>query len=67
MEGLMYLLSSDFNQNFREFAIANARLGGAFKVFNNLSLNIETEGGFKLGTSSVTSFDFVLGGYGNTQ
>lgn len=61
----VYLFSSDFNNNFREFSIAKARLGTAFQPFNNLALNIETEGGFKLGTSDVTSFDFVLGGFGN--
>ncbi|AWX44263.1 Lysophospholipase NTE1 [Flagellimonas maritima] len=60
-----YLLSSDFNENFKEFSVGKARLGTAFNLFNNVSLNIEAEGGFKLGTSSVTSFDFVLGGYGN--
>ncbi|NND80360.1 MAG: patatin, partial [Maribacter sp.] len=60
-----YVLSSDFNDNFKEFSIAKARMGGAFPIFENLSLNLETEGGFKLGTSSVTTFDFVLGGYGN--
>ena len=59
-----YLLSSDFNDNFKEYSISKARMGGAFPIFNNLSFNIETEGGFKLGTSNVTSFDFVLGGYG---
>ncbi|MGB5273872.1 MAG: patatin-like phospholipase family protein [Flavobacteriaceae bacterium] len=59
-----YLLSSDFNDNFKEFSIAKARMGGAIPLFKNLSLNLETEGGFKLGTSNVTSFDFVLGGYG---
>ncbi|MFK5971946.1 MAG: patatin-like phospholipase family protein [Flavobacteriaceae bacterium] len=59
-----YILSSDFNDNFKEFSIAKAKLGGAFPIFKNLSVNIETEGGFKLGTSSVTSFDFILGGYG---
>ncbi len=59
-----YVLSSDFNDNFKEFSIAKARLGGAFPLFKNLSLSIETEGGFKLGTSSVTSFDFLLGGFG---
>ena len=61
----VYLLSSDFNDNFREFSIAKARLGTAFPIFSNLSLNFETEGGFKLGKSPVTSFDFVLGGFGN--
>jgi NTE family protein len=60
-----YLFSSDFNNNFRSFSISKARMGVAFQPAKNLSLNIETEGGFKLGTSPVTSFDFVLGGFGN--
>ncbi|QLG45558.1 patatin-like phospholipase family protein [Costertonia aggregata] len=60
-----YILSSDFNNNFKEFSVSKARLGTAFPITKNVSLNIETEGGFKLGTSNVTSFDFVLGGYGN--
>ncbi len=61
----LYLLSSDFNDNFKEFSIGKAKLGTAFSLADNLSLNLETEGGFKLGTSGVTSFDFVLGGFGN--
>ncbi len=59
-----YLLSSDFNNNFKDFSVSKARMGMAFPIVKNLSLNVETEGGFKLGTSNVTSFDFVLGGYG---
>ena len=59
-----YILSSDFNQNFKDFSISKARIGAAFPIFKNLSMNIETEGGFKLGTSGVTTFDFVLGGFG---
>ena len=59
-----YILSSDFNNNFRDFSVTKARMGGAFSIFNRLSLNLETEGGFKLGTSNVTTFDFILGGYG---
>ncbi len=59
-----YLLSSDFNNNFKDFSVSKARMGMAFPIVKNLSLNLETEGGFKLGTSNVTSFDFVLGGYG---
>jgi NTE family protein len=59
-----YLLSSDFNSNFKDFSVSKARMGAAFSILDNLSLNIETEGGFKLGTSSVSSFDFVLGGFG---
>ena len=60
-----YVLSSDYNNNFKEFSVAKARMGGAFTIFDNLSINLETEGGFKLGTSNITTFDFVLGGYGN--
>ncbi len=59
-----YVLSSDFNDNFKEYSISKARMGTAIPLVKNLSINIETEGGFKLGTSNVTSFDFVLGGYG---
>lgn len=60
----LYLFSSDFNDNFKEFSIAKARMGTAFPIFSGLSLNLESEGGFKLGTSSVSTLDFVLGGYG---
>ncbi|SHG53693.1 patatin-like phospholipase family protein [Flagellimonas flava] len=61
----LYLFSSDFNDNFREFSIGKARMGTAIPLFHNLTLNLETEGGVKLGTSGITSFDFVLGGFGN--
>lgn len=61
----LYLFSSDFNDNFREFSIGKARMGAAFPLIGDLSLNLETEGGFKLGASPVTTFDFVLGGFGN--
>ncbi|MEC8831453.1 MAG: patatin-like phospholipase family protein, partial [Bacteroidota bacterium] len=60
-----YVLSSDFNENFSQFAIGKAKLGGTISLLPNLSLQLESEGGVKLGTSQVTSFDFVLGGFGN--
>ena len=60
-----YVLSSDFNENFKEYSISKARVGGAFNILENLAVNIEAEGGFKLGTSNVTTFDFILGGFGN--
>jgi len=59
-----YMFSSDYNDNFKEFSIAKARMGAAFPLFGNVSLNLETSGGFKLGTSNVAALDFVLGGYG---
>lgn len=61
----LYLFSSDFNNNFKEFSIAKARMGAAFPLSKKLSFNLETEGGFKLGSSEVKALDFVLGGYGN--
>tara|TARA_R110002033_G_scaffold58464_2_gene107977 strand:+ start:114062 stop:116317 length:2256 start_codon:yes stop_codon:yes gene_type:complete len=62
-----YIASSDYNNNFKEFSVAQSKMGAAFPLLKKVSLNIETEGGFKLGTSSVTSFDFVLGGFGATK
>ncbi|PCJ95383.1 MAG: patatin [Flavobacteriaceae bacterium] len=62
----VYLFSSDFNDNFKEFSIGNAKIGAAFPIAKNLSLNIETEGGVKFGISRITSLDFVLGGYGGS-
>lgn len=61
-----YLWSSDFNENFKEFSKSKAKIGMAWPITKKLALNIETDGGFKLGTSSVSSFDYVLGGYGAT-
>lgn len=61
----LYLFSSDFNDNFKEFSIAQAKFGAAFPIIGKLSMNLSTEGGFKLGSSDVKALDFVLGGYGN--
>ncbi|MDX1331449.1 MAG: patatin-like phospholipase family protein [Robiginitalea sp.] len=63
----LYLFSTDYNDNFKEFSIGKARMGAAFPLMGDLSLNLETEGGFKLGTSGVTSLDFVLGGFGSSM
>ena len=60
-----YAFSSDYNENFTEFAVAKAKFGGVFSPLHNLSVSLGMEGGFKLGTSPVASFDFVLGGFGN--
>ncbi len=59
-----YVLSSDFNNNFKEFSVGRARMGGAFKLLNKVYFQMEHEGGFKWGKSPVASMDFVLGGYG---
>ena len=62
----LYLFSSDFNDNFKEFSVSQAQIGAVLPLTDRLSWQIETEGGFKLGSQSrVSSFDFVLGGFGN--
>ena len=40
-------------------------MGTAFSPLRNLSISLETAAGLTIGNTSVTSFDFVLGGYGN--
>ncbi|WP_298509382.1 patatin-like phospholipase family protein [uncultured Kordia sp.] len=60
-----YLYSTDYNKNFEPFSLARAKIGYATPLFGNLSLNISSEGGFKLGEPGTTSLDFVLGGFGN--
>lgn len=61
----LYLVSSDFIGNFKEFSIAKGSAGIAIPATHNLSVNLQAEGGFKLGKSPVTSLDFVLGGFGS--
>jgi NTE family protein len=69
-----FLFSGDYHQyfftgkksaDFEQFSIAKAKLGGAFKLFNKTYLNIFSEGGIRVGNNTNSSFDFVIGGYGN--
>jgi len=60
-----YLFSSNFNKSFERFSLAKAKIGYAVSLTDNLSLNLNSEGGFKLGEPGTTSLDFVLGGFGN--
>jgi NTE family protein len=60
-----YLYSSDYNNNFEPFSLARAKIGYATPLFGDVSLNITSEGGFKLGDTGVSSLDYVLGGFGN--
>ena len=60
-----YLSSSGFNESFKPFSIAKAKLGYAFNFLDHFSLNLKTEGGFKIGSKSTKSLDFAIGGFGN--
>ncbi len=59
-----YLFSHGRNEAFKPFSIAKAKLGYAFSAFQNFSINIKAEGGFKLGGTESTPLDFAIGGYG---
>jgi len=60
-----YLFTGKKADDFEQFSIAKAKLGGAAKLFRKVYLNIFTEGGFRVGNNTNSSFDFVIGGYGN--
>ena len=61
----LYLHSSDFNKTFSEFSIAKAEIGYSKSFLDKFSINLTTEGGFKIGGESTNYLNFVLGGYGN--
>lgn len=60
----LYLLSSDINNDFNEFSIAQLSVGRAYMLRHNLSLRGEVFVGFPIGDPSNSSLDFFLGGYG---
>jgi len=60
-----YFFTGKKSVDFEQYSIAKAKLGGATKIFRNLYLNAFTEGGIRIGNNTNSSFDFVIGGYGN--
>jgi len=61
-----YLFTGKKTIDFQKFSIAKAKLGGATKLMKNVYINVFAEGGFRIGDNTNSSFDFVIGGYGNT-
>ena len=59
-----YLSSSAFTEDFSSFSIAKATIGYSFSLFDDFSLNITGQGGFRLGQYTNPYLNFVLGGYG---
>jgi len=60
-----YFFTGKKSADFEQFSIAKAKIGGATKLFKNLYLNAFTEGGVRIGNNTNSSFDFMIGGYGN--
>ncbi|WP_299884651.1 patatin-like phospholipase family protein [uncultured Lacinutrix sp.] len=61
----LYLYSSDFNNNFKEFSVIQAELGYAYSFSSKFSSNILLEAGTSINERDDMPFNFVLGGYGN--
>lgn len=62
----LYLYSSDFNDDFTEFSIGKATIGYTKSFGDEFTVNLSTEGGFKIGENKNRTLDFVIGGYGNS-
>tara|TARA_B110001469_G_scaffold86845_1_gene82262 strand:- start:5396 stop:7618 length:2223 start_codon:yes stop_codon:yes gene_type:complete len=60
-----YFASSDFRDDFNELTIFKSQISKAFKIADKLSMNVSTEGGFKVGSSDTKILHFGLGGYGS--
>jgi len=63
-EGKSYLLSSDYTGGFNRFSIIKGELSTAKTLFKNVTAKAQAEMGFALGDESISTFDFILGGYG---
>ena len=63
----LYLFSQGSNSNFEPFTILKANVGYAQTFFEKITSVFTAETGFKIGSSSTTSLDFLLGGYGFKQ
>ena len=61
----LYLFSSDYNDNFEEFSIAQAQIKYATTILPKFSMVLDAEGGFKIGAASNATLNFILGGWGN--
>lgn len=61
----LYLHASEFNSEFSQFSIAKADLGYAFSLSKKFAVNLQSQGGFKIGYNSTSTLNFALGGYGN--
>jgi NTE family protein len=59
-----YLISSNFTGQFQPFNIAKADFRIARPLFHKASINFNADAGFSFGNSSVSFFNFALGGYG---
>ncbi len=60
-----YFGSSALRDDFNELSIFKSKISKALTIVDKLSINITTEGGFKVGNSNTKALHFGLGGYGS--
>ncbi len=60
----LYLLASGKNKDFDSFSIVKGKFGYATTLYRNITAVATAEGGFKIGNTGTSTFDFFLGGYG---
>jgi len=60
----LYLHASNFNNEFSQFSMVKADIGYAFSLSDKFAVNLQSQGGFKIGDNSTSSLNFALGGYG---
>lgn len=63
-EAKSYLLSSDYTGGFNRFTIIKGELATAQTLFKGGTIKLQSEMGFSAGKESISTFDFILGGYG---
>ncbi|WP_339609952.1 patatin-like phospholipase family protein [uncultured Planktosalinus sp.] len=60
-----YAFANGLNDpTFEQFSIAKATIGYTYSPFQNISLSLTSEGGFKIGGEGTSTLDFFVGGYG---
>ena len=62
-EYLLYLVSSDYNENFIPFSQLSGKVGFAYSFFDKLTFHVLSEAGVTIGNNDNEILDYHLGGY----
>lgn len=62
-EYLLYLVSSDYNENFIPFSQLSGEVGFAYTFFDKLTFHVLSQAGVTIGNNENEILDYHLGGY----
>lgn len=62
-EYLLYLVSSDYNDNFIPFSQLSGEVGFAYSFFDKLTFHVLSQAGVTIGNNENQILDYHLGGY----